>query len=169
MSSPSTVPGVDVDPLLIRPFCPGDAAAFRALNEQWIVRYFRLEPKDEATLADPQRSIIDRGGQILIAAIAGRTVGCCAMLPIAPGEFELIKMGVDPAFQGRGIGRRLFQAIIEEARRLHARRLYLETNSRLHPAIRIYESFGFQRLDPAQVTPSPYDRVDVYMELNLAD
>lgn len=28
----------------IRQFEPGDAAAFRRLNEEWITRYFRIEP-----------------------------------------------------------------------------------------------------------------------------
>lgn len=165
LSSPTTHP--DAQALVIRPFRADDAPAFRALNEQWITRYFKLEPKDGATLANPQRSIIDRGGQILIATVAGHTVACCALLRIAPDEFEAAKMAVDPAYQGRGIGRRLFQAVIHEARRLHARRLYLETNSALKPAIHLYESLGFQRLDPVHVTPSPYDRVDIYMELKL--
>jgi putative acetyltransferase len=83
-------------------------------------------------------------------------------------EFEVAKMAVTTGYQGRGIGRRLLQAAIEEAQRMRARRLYLETNHILEPAIRLYESLGFRRLQPAQVTPSPYDRADVYMELMLS-
>jgi hypothetical protein len=31
----------------------------------------------------------------------------------------------------------------------------------------LYESLGFQHLDETKVTLSPYDRADVYMEMNL--
>jgi putative acetyltransferase len=48
----------------IRQFQPGDAAAFRRLNEEWITRFFRIEPKEELILADPQGTILDLGGRI---------------------------------------------------------------------------------------------------------
>ena len=154
--------------VLIRAFQAGDEAAFRTLNEQWIKHYFKVEAKDEAAFADPQRTIIERGGQILIATVGGQSVGCCALLRMSrEDEFEVAKMSVAPGHQGKGIGHRLLHAAIEEARRIRARRLYLETNHILKPAIRLYESLGFQHLDPAQVTPPPYDRADVFMELKL--
>jgi GNAT superfamily N-acetyltransferase len=153
---------------LIRAFRAGDEAAFRTLNEQWIKDYFKVEAKDEAAFADPQRTIIERGGQILIATVGGQSVGCCALLRMSrEDEFEVAKMAVGAGHQGKGIGRRLLHTAIEEARRMRARRLYLETNHILKPAIRLYESLGFQYLDPTQVTPSPYGRADVYMELKF--
>ena len=48
----------------IRQFQPGDAAAFRRLNEEWITRFFRIEPKEAPILADPQRTILEPGGRI---------------------------------------------------------------------------------------------------------
>jgi putative acetyltransferase len=57
--------------------------------------------------------------------------------------------------------------VIRKAQELEARRLYLETNSTLTPAIRLYESVGFHHVPPEKVTPSPYERVDVYMEMDL--
>ena len=154
--------------VIIRSFQAGDEAAFRTLNEQWIKHYFKVEAKDEAAFADPRRTILERGGQILIATVGGRSVGCCALLRMnREDEFEVAKMAVAAECQGKGIGRRLLGATIEEARRMRARRLYLETNHILTPAIRLYESLGFRHLDATQVTPSPYDRADVYMELIL--
>jgi len=154
--------------VLIRAFQAGDEDAFRTLNEQWIKHYFKVEAKDEATFADPQRGIIERGGQVFIATVGGQNVGCCALLRMSRAdEFEVAKMAVATGHQGKGIGRRLLLTAIEEARRLRARRLYLETNHILKPAIRLYESLGFQHLDKTQVTLSPYDRADVYMEMKL--
>jgi N-acetylglutamate synthase-like GNAT family acetyltransferase len=59
------------------------------------------------------------------------------------------------------------QASIDLARQLGARRLYLETNSKLAPALHIYAHFGFRTINDAALPPSPYSRADVRMELLL--
>lgn len=153
--------------LTIREFIAGDEAAFRTLNEEWIVRHFALEHKDEISLADPHGTILACGGRIFFAVRDGRPVGCCALLAMAPGEFEVAKMAVTESLQGAGIGRHLLQTVITEARASGARRLYLETNRKLTPAIRLYESVGFRHLPPERIVPSPYARANVYMELYL--
>jgi putative acetyltransferase len=151
--------------LAIREFKPGDEADFRRLNEEWILRYFALEPKERELLADPQGMILDRGGRIFLAVRDGQTVGCCALLVIVPGEFEVAKMAVTESFRRAGIGRQLLAKAIAEARALGAHRLYLETNQKLESAIRLYESMGFRHLPPERIIPSVYERANVYMEL----
>jgi putative acetyltransferase len=151
----------------IRQFQPGDAAAFRRLNEEWITRFFRIEPKEEPILADPEATILDSGGRIFVATAGDRCVGCCALIRIREREFELAKMAVEPSYQGAGIGRRLLHAVIEEGRNAGAQRLYLETNHVLTPAIQLYESMGFKHIDANRIIRSPYARADVYMELTL--
>ncbi len=151
----------------IRDFRPGDEAAFRTLNEEWITRYFAVEPKEKEVLADPQGTILDRGGRIFFAVREGQTIGCCALVAFAPAEFEVAKMTVAESFRRAGIGRRLLERVITEARGLGARRLYLETNQKLAGAIRLYESVGFRHLPPERIVPSPYVRANVYMELLL--
>jgi GNAT superfamily N-acetyltransferase len=155
-------------PVTIREFQPGDAAAFRKLNEEWIALYFRqLETKDEEALADPQSSVLASGGRIFFAAVEAQIVGCCCLLRSGADEFEVAKMAVDSSWQGSGIGRKLLHAVIEAARAAGARRLYLETNHILTPAIRLYESVGFKHLPADRIVPSPYARADVYMEMIL--
>jgi putative acetyltransferase len=150
----------------IREFGAEDAAAFRALNEEWILRYFALEAKDHETLGDPQGKILAKGGRILMAFLDNRAAGCVALLAMAPGEFEIGKMAVTATSQGTGIGRKLMVRAIELAREMGATRLYLETNHALTPAITLYESVGFRRLPAAE---SPYKRADVRMELMLLE
>jgi GNAT superfamily N-acetyltransferase len=153
--------------ITIREFQPGDEGDFRRLNEEWIVRYFALEPKDEDALADPRGHILDGGGKIFLAVRHGEAVGCCALLAMGSGEFEVAKMAVTESFQGAGIGRRLLEAVIAAARAVGASRLYLETNRKQVPAVRLYESLGFRHLPPERLVPSPYARSDVSMELHL--
>lgn len=153
--------------VLVRQFRPGDEAAFRRLNEEWIRRYFVLESKDEESFNDPQGKILDRGGQIFFAVLEEVIVGCCGLVAIGTGEFEVVKMAVAESCQGAGIGRYLLEQTVAAARESGATRLYLETNRKLGPAIRLYESVGFRELPAERVVASPYARASVYMELFL--
>ena len=159
--------GMPQEEILIRAFRPGDEAAFRTLNEAWITRLFALEPKDHLVLGDPQKYILTPGGQILLAERTGETVGCCALMRLDDASFELAKMAVAENAQGLGVGKKILAAAIELARQLDTRRLYLETNSKLAPALHLYEHFGFRTLPEESLPPSPYARADVRMELKL--
>ena len=153
--------------ITIREFEPRDAEAFRLLNEEWIERYFRLEPKDRETLGQPQRMILDQGGRIFIADQDGTAVGCCALIAMTPGEYELAKMAVAPQVRRGGIGRRLIVAAVDWAQAVGARRIYLETNSALTGAVALYASMGFAAVPPERKTSSVYARANVFMERML--
>jgi GNAT superfamily N-acetyltransferase len=153
--------------ILIRTFQPGDGPAFLSLNEAWITRFFVLEEKDRLTLGDPQKYILQPGGQILLAQLADEVVGCCALMRMDAQTFEVAKMAVAESAQGQGIGKLLLQGSIDLARKLGAHRLYLETNSKLTPALRLYAHFGFRKIPENTLPPSPYARADVRMELLL--
>jgi putative acetyltransferase len=146
---------------------PDLATAFKALNEAWITHYFALEAKDHEVLDDPQAKVIDRGGRILFLVEADEVVGCCALLAMTDGGFEVAKMAVAEAHKGKGHGRALMAACIEQAKAAGAPRLYLETNSALGPALALYRGFGFRELSGMRRTASDYARVDVWMELGL--
>ena len=139
--------------------------AFRTLNEAWITTLFAIEPRDEVVLGDPEGQIVAKGGRVLFALADGEAVGCCALMALRDGGFELAKMAVADAYKGRGLGRALMAAAVERAKAAGAPRLYLETNSGLAPALALYRSFGFVEIQPQ--TPSPYARADVIMELRL--
>ena len=151
----------------LRPFEPGDAAAFRQLNEAWIGKYFAIEEKDSEVLNDPFNYILKPGGHILMAVQAGSPIGCCALLAMGDGCYEVAKMCVSEGLRGQGTGRRLLNYVVEYARSIGARRLYLETNTKLANAIHLYEAVGFQHLPPERIQPSPYARANVYMEMSL--
>jgi putative acetyltransferase len=146
---------------------PELAGAFKALNEAWITRYFAIEAKDREVLDDPQGKIIARGGRILFLVEGEEVVGCCALLAMADGGFEVAKMAVAEPHKGKGLGRALMAACVARARAVGAPRLYLETNSALAPALALYRGFGFRELDGMSRGASDYARVDVWMELRL--
>ncbi len=153
--------------ICMRTFEPGDEAAFHSLNEVWISKYFGMEEKDRAVLGDPVGQIIGRGGQIYMALHSGEPVGCCALLPLEAGVFEVAKMAVAEKYRGQGIGRKVLEYTVMQAKAFGATRLYLETNKILANAIHLYESVGFRHLPPARVVASAYARANVYMEMFL--
>ena len=145
-------------------FQPDHAAAFKALNEAWIGKYFAIEAKDREVLDDPQGRILAGGGRIYMALAQGEPVGCVALLKMADGGYEVAKMTVAEGVRGCGLGRGLLQRCIEAGAQDGAARLYLETNSSLAPALALYRAMGFVDLPPAE---TPYARADVFMERRL--
>ena len=151
--------------ILIVPFRRELAPAFQKLNLDWIERLFAVEEADRKVLSDPERSIIAPGGQIFFAMHADEPVGTAAMLRHSAARYELAKMAVATTHQRRGIGEMLGAAGIAFARAAGAETVFLQTNSRLDGAIRLYERLGFRHApDP---DPPEYARADVYMELPI--
>jgi putative acetyltransferase len=152
----------------IRPLEIGeDATAFRTLNEEWITRYFTMEQSDRDTLGDPENKILRKGGRIFMVHLGGQAVGCVALIPIGGGVYELSKMAVSPDYRGLGIGRRLLEYAVTEARRMGAKSLFLGSNATLENAVHLYESVGFRHVPPESLPPNPYTRANVFMELPL--
>jgi len=88
---------------------------------------------------------------------------------MGPGEFEVAKMAVTPRARGAGVGRFQLEAVVAAARTAGVKRLYLETNHALTPAIRLYEGVGFVKVPEERVVTSPYARADVFMEMWLGN
>lgn len=153
------------DTVRILPYEPRHAADWARLTAGWLIEGgFAIEPKDQRIIDDPQGMILNPGGRIVVAERDGEVLGCCALLAMDDGGFEVSKMCVAPAARGLGLGRALLQAVEDLARSAGAPRLYLETARTLAPALGLYRSFGFEHLPPR---PSPYARSDVWMEKRL--
>ena len=149
----------------IEDYQPRYGEAFRRLNEEWIATYFELEDADRKSLEHPQEYIIDLGGFIFVATLKGEPVGVCALIKRDDlSAYELAKMAVSSKAKGKGIGYLLGQAVVDKARTLGANRVYLESNTQLVPAIRLYKRLGFNKIEGL---PSPYNRCDIQMELIL--
>lgn len=130
--------------LRIIPFSDDLAGAFRDINAAWITAMYRLEQADRDVLDHPRAKIIDPGGEILFVEAEGLgIVGACALKRIAPGWFELTKMGVLEAARGRKAGEFLLQAVIARAQALGAEGLFLLSNKKSAAAIHLYEKLGF--------------------------
>jgi DNA-binding MarR family transcriptional regulator/predicted GNAT family acetyltransferase len=145
-------------------YTPEYKKPFKDLNEEWITLHFKMEESDHKALDHPEEYIIDKGGHIFIALYDGEAVGACALIKMDDKKFELAKMAVSPKAKGKGIGTLLGVACIEKAKELGADTVFLESNTKLKPAISLYRKLGFEKITGP---PSPYERANIQMELKL--
>jgi putative acetyltransferase len=143
---------------------------FRQLNEAWISKYFSLEESDKLILSNPQKYILDKGGNVFLALYNGKLVGCCALQVHDLHTCELGKMAVDPSAQGKGIGFMLGKALVDKARQRGFKRIILEGNTKMAASISLYRKLGFQEVPFGQIqqTHELHNRCNIFMELNLS-
>jgi len=139
---------------------------FKSLNVEWIEQFFTMEESDYKALDHPNDYILNKGGAILVALLSDEPVGVCALIKMNDGEydFELAKMAVSPKAQGKNIGYLLGSAIIQKAKMLGARKVYLESNTVLKAAINLYHKLGFEKVEGKY---TPYARCNIQMELTV--
>ena len=145
------------------------AEDFKRLNEDWISTNFWLEESDIQVLNDPQKFILDKGGNVFIALLNNKPVGTCALLVRDGITCELVKMVVDPDAQGKGIGYKLGLAFIDKARERGFSRIVLEGNTKMEASIILYHKLGFNEI-PLEYNvhdSNIHKRCNIFMELNL--
>jgi ribosomal protein S18 acetylase RimI-like enzyme len=135
--------------------------AIKILNYEWLNRYFKIEPKDERVLSNPQGEIIDKGGLIFYAKYNDQVVGTFSLLKIEEGVFELTKMAVTNSVQGLGVGTILLSHLDTVIVSEKIKKLILYSNRKLHPALHLYRKFGFIEV---LLEDGVYDRADIKME-----
>ena len=103
-------------------------------------------------------------GRLLLACADGQPVGCVALRKLADDVCEMKRLFLRSACRGQKAGRRLAQAVIEEARRIGYRCTRLETLQSMREAIALYRSQGFVEIEPYTCNPVPGA---LFMELLL--
>ncbi|MGI5245586.1 ribosomal protein S18-alanine N-acetyltransferase [Dactylosporangium sp. CA-139066] len=74
----------------------------------------------------------------------GRIVGYAGLAVMPPDEAWVQNIGVRSDAQRRGIGRRLLEALLDEATRRGARQILLEVAVDNAPAQKLYAQYGFE-------------------------
>ena len=101
----------------------------------------------------------------MFALIGEKVVGTVALIKRVEGVFELSKMAVTEDYKGMRIGQKLMYACISHAGSKGVKRLFLDSNTKLTPAITLYHKVGFKEI--AVPADTPYERCNIRMELYL--
>lgn len=102
---------------------------------------------------------------VFVARDDGKAIACGALRRHEGGIGEVKRMWTNPAYQGRGIGGHILEAVMALARTEGFTKLVLETGDRHPPAWRVYERAGFTRCGP--VLDYPDVHWSVFYELSL--
>lgn len=157
-----------MEPLIeIVDYKPEYAEAFRDLNLAWIAAAHEVEEDDIRMLSDPQKSLLNDGGVIIIALCDGKPVGTCALRKVNDAPYEMTKMTVASGMRGRSIGRLLCEAIINRAKQMSLPVIELYSNrTGSAAAINMYRKMGFVEVPLGSAV---YKRADIKMRLDLSD
>jgi ribosomal protein S18 acetylase RimI-like enzyme len=128
----------------IVPFDPKYKQAFHDITMEWLAKDFAVEPQHTDMLLNPERVLLEPGGDVFFAIEDGKAVGTVGLKHHGDGVYELTKLGVSPTAQQGGHGRKLCEAVINAFREKGGTRLFLETHSMLKPAMALYEKLGFK-------------------------
>ncbi len=146
---------------------PCHAAEFERLNVAWLEKYFYVEPYDALVLANPQKYIFDKGGEIFLARSGEEIIGTLALM-YHGDELEVTKMAVDERYQGLGIGKRLMQFTLNRAQEMKPSKIFLLTSSSLEAANGLYKRVGFVSVPLHAGDSTTYARCDRRWEMPIA-
>jgi len=94
-------------------------------------------------------------GTILLAEDDSGAAGCVALRPFDGETCEMKRLYVRPTHRGTGLGKRLAEAILAEARARGYRHMRLDTVPGMESAIALYRSLGFREIAPYRMNPIP--------------
>jgi putative acetyltransferase len=104
-------------------------------------------------------------GRLMLAFHQGELAGCVALRKIGAGVCEMKRLFVRDKFRGKGLGRKLANNIIKNAKNIGYERMRLDTlPGKMDKAIELYRALGFKEIKAYYNNPVPGA---LFMELDL--
>src|SRR5258706_6528286 len=152
------------DHFIYRQGSPSEKQSLRQLGIHSYNQFSKvLSPEDWATLDrflnnDNMWDQLVNNLKIFVCEEDSKLIGMAYLVPsgnptrIYPDDWAYVRMvGVDPAYRGKGIAKRLTQICVDYARASGEKTVGLHTSEKMDDARHIYESIGFRihkEIDP---------------------
>ena len=149
------------------PFSSAFRDAFRNLNEDWLNTYLGITEHDRKTLTDPMSEIIDKNGSITLMMYDGQAIGSYALKMKGNHSCELSKFTIHKNFRGMGLGKRLMNKAIQEARSAACDTMLLFTHHKLVEATQLYRKMGFEENKEQHDMVDETGRCSMMMKLHI--
>jgi predicted N-acetyltransferase YhbS len=145
---------------------PADLPAVRALLREYAASLgFDLDFQSfDDELAMLPGAYAPPQGALLVARAGTEIVGCVGVRALDENTCEMKRLYVLSSQRGTGLGRRLAEASIAEARGLGYSAMRLDTVPGMEAAQAIYSRLGFQDAEPYTTNPVPGTR---FLRLDL--
>ncbi|MEZ4670905.1 MAG: GNAT family N-acetyltransferase [Anaerolineae bacterium] len=153
---------------VIRPFTVADQAVVRDLILSGLgSRFGFIDASFNPDLDDIHANYVAQGATVLVTENLNAIVGCGILMREDGSELigRIVRMSVATSEQGKGLGRRIGEALLRVAQERGFQRVLVETNDDWHSALRLYQSLGFHE-ERRAVSPE-FGFVEVHMALEL--
>jgi len=157
----------------IRKIMPGDNARLNKIISEIVIDEFNGDPA--TTIAgDPALKTMFKNYQVprssyYVAELDGILVGGCGVKKLdgtTDNICELQRMFLEKYARGLGIGKKLMDLCLADARMFKYEKMYLETLPQMTGAISLYEKIGFKKI-PLRMGNTGHTGCDVMMVLDL--
>jgi putative acetyltransferase len=94
-------------------------------------------------------------GRIILADFDGQLEGCVALKKVSIEICEMKRLYVRPRARGFGLGYKLVERVIHEAKLAGYQDMRLDVMAKSEPARQLYKKLGFSVADPVSFNPVP--------------
>ena len=144
-----------------------DMAAARELfreYEKWLDMDLCFQSFEEELATLPGK-YAPPDGRLFLAFVDEKPAGCIALRKLENGICEMKRLYLNDAARGQGIGKKLIEKLIGDAREIGYKKMRLDTfPPKMGKAVSLYEAYGFRPIDAYY--NNPHEGV-LFMELDL--
>ena len=120
--------------------------AFIEFNTDWIIDNFGFLEKEDKETFEKIEEELSHGAMIYFAVVNDTPLATCMSKPLKGDTWEICKFASNKRQPHKGCGSAVFEAAMDWAINHGAKKLFIISNSKLKPAIHIYEKYGFSEI-----------------------
>ncbi len=108
-------------------------------------------------------------GRLFLALSGDEIGGCVALGKLSETVCEMRTLYVRPVFRGMGMGKKLVDTVLHEAREIGYSQMRLDTLAFMDSALSLYRSLGFHDIEPYRTVSDSLKQYICFLEMDLRE